>query len=189
MSFHCVNRRRNYDNGASVQSGEAKGGPAVIGTKSTEVEKVWRELRAAKGIEAVEFHACTFSDPAHSPNADKIGNLAVSGHKRATAHLAQDFERNGVARREPGDYWLVLNAAQAPICLVRVTGVEVKPFDQVGEETAIAEGEGDLSLEYWATVHRRYFEKQCALWGIEWREDLPTVCEYFDLVWPDPQAT
>ena len=161
----------------------------MIGTKSPEVERVWQELRAAKGIDAVAYHASTFSDPALSPNCDKIGNLAVTGQKRATAHLTLDFETNGVARREPGDYWLVLNAAQEPICLVRLTGVQVKPFDEVSEETAIAEGEGDLSLEYWATVHRRYFEKQCALWGIEWREDLLTVCEYFDLVWPDPQVS
>jgi uncharacterized protein YhfF len=161
----------------------------MIGTKSPEVERTWQELRAAKGIDAVEYHASTFADPALSQNVDKIGNLAVSGQKRATAHLALDFERNGIARREPGDYWVVLNAAQEPICLVHVTKVEVKPFNEVGEETAIAEGEGDLSLEYWATAHRRYFEKQCALWGIEWREDMSTVCEYFDLIWPDPPAS
>lgn len=161
----------------------------MIGSKSPEVERLWQELRAAKGIDAVEYHASTFSDPALSPNADMIGNLAVSGQKRATAHLAVDFERNRIARREPGDYWVILNAMQKPICLVHITKVEVKPFNQVGEEIAIAEGEGDLSLEYWATAHGRYFKKQCALWGIEWRKDLSTVCEYFDLVWPDPPAS
>ena len=49
----------------------------------------------------------------------------------------------------------------------------------IGEKTP--EGEGELSRDYWATVHRRYFEKQCALWGVERREDLDAVCEYFDL--------
>lgn len=156
----------------------------MIGSKSPAVEAFWKEMRASKGIDAIDFHASTFADPALSQNVDKIGNLAVSGAKRATAHLALDFEMNGVRRRAVGDYWVVLNSAEMPICLVRITKVEVTPFNQVGVETAIAEGEGDLSLEYWADVHRRYFVKQCERWEVAWREDLPTVCEYFDVIWP-----
>ena len=154
----------------------------MIESKTAEVAAYWSKMRDEMGIVAADYHACTFADTALSQNVDMIGNLAVTGQKKATAHLLLDFERNGVTRRVPGDYWVVLGAALLPLCLVRVTEVEVKPFDQVGEETAIAEGEGDLSLTHWATVHRRYFVKQCALWQIEWREDLPTVCEYFELI-------
>lgn len=154
----------------------------MIESKAPEVAAFWAKMQSETGVAAADYQACTFADPALSQNVDMIGNLAVTGQKKATAHLLLDFERNGVTRREAGDYWVVLGAALNPLCLVKVTKVEVKPFDQVGEETAIAEGEGDLSLEHWATVHRRYFIKQCALWDIEWRDDLPTVCEYFELI-------
>ena len=112
-----------------------------------------------------------------------IGRLAQTGEKRATCHLALDFARNGVRRRVAGDYLVVLDETLAPLCVVRVTKVEVMPFDAVGPELAVAEGEGDLSRDYWATVHRRYFEKQCAQWVVAWREDREVVGEYFDLVW------
>jgi uncharacterized protein YhfF len=52
----------------------------------------------------------------------------------------------------------------------------------VKESFASREGEGDSSLKYWQDVHRDYFKLQCADWGIEWREDFPTVCEGFELV-------
>ena len=65
---------------------------------------------------------------------------------------------------------------------VRVTDVEVRPFNTVELSFAAREGEGDSSLEYWARVHQEYFEPQCADWGVAWSEDLPTVCEGFELV-------
>ena len=91
-------------------------------------------------------------------------------------------------------YWQAFRAATsappaasawacAPLCVLRITKVEVTPFEAVGPELAVAEGEGDLSRDNWAAVHRRYFEKQCAQWGVDWREDLDAVCEYFDLQW------
>ena len=155
----------------------------MIGEKTPEVEAYWQAFRAATGAGEADYHAATFADPSLSANVGKIGRLAQSGEKRATCHMVIDFEQSGVRRRAPGDHLVVLDETSAPLCIVRVTRVEVAPFDTVGPELAVAEGEGDLSREYWATVHRRYFEKQCAGWGVDWREDREVVCEYFDLLW------
>lgn len=161
----------------------------MIGEKTAEVEAFWREACAAVGLDpAAAYHASTFADPALSPNVDKIGNLARIGQKRATAHMALDFERSRVPRRAVGDHWIVLTAANAPLCLVRVTKIETTPFREVTPEFAASEGEGDLSWDYWATVHQRYFEKQLAGWGETWRDDLPIVCESFELLWPPAAA-
>lgn len=159
----------------------------MIGEKTDAVEAFWREACAATGIDpATAYHAGTFADPVLSPNVDKIGNLARTGQKRATAHMALDFEKNGVARRVPGEPWVVLTASNEPLCLVRLTKVETVPFRDVTPEFAASEGEGDLSWDYWATVHKRYFEKQLAAWGESWRDDIPIVCESFELLWPKP---
>jgi uncharacterized protein YhfF len=135
----------------------------MIGEKTPEVEAFWQKMREEHNILAADYRVSTFADPRLSQNVDKITDLALSGQKRATAHLEMDFVRNEVPRRAAGDYRVILNAAQKPVALVRVTRVEVLPFDRVSEDTAIAEGEGDLSLDYWRTVHRRYFVKQCEL--------------------------
>ena len=68
--------------------------------------------------------------------------------------------------------------------LVRLTRVDVQPFNQVGLEFAASEGEGDLSLEYWRQAHRDYFDKFCAKFGLDWQEDSPVVCESFELIHP-----
>jgi hypothetical protein len=72
----------------------------MIGEKTDAVEAFWRAACAATGINpATAYRAGTFADLALSPNVDKIGNLARIGQKRATAHMALDFEKSGVARR------------------------------------------------------------------------------------------
>ena len=81
-------------------------------------------------------------------------------------------------RRKPAS--LAVDATQG---YHRMIGEKTPEVEAVGPELTEGEGEGDSSRDYWATVHRRYFEKRCAQWGVEWREDLDVVCEYFDLAW------
>ena len=154
----------------------------MIGSKSKEVEAFWQACRGKHNIAATAYHACTFADPRYATYHDVLIDLVAEGKKRATAHLALDFERNHVARRAVGDYWVVVTTKNEPRYLVRVTDVTVTPFNQVKESFASREGEGDSSLRYWAEVHRDYFVLQCQGWGVPWREDYPTVCEGFELV-------
>lgn len=154
----------------------------MIGEMTTEVDKFWLACRAQHGIAAGSYHASTFANPQFAPYHDSLLELVAEGKKRATAHLALDFERNGIAMRSAGDYWVILSGTNEPRFLVRVTDIQIKPFNQVDATFAAREGEGDSSLAYWTDVHREYFERQCAAWGITWRDDLPTVCEGFDLI-------
>ena len=96
--------------------------------------------------------------------------------------MALDFEKNKVARRVPGDYWVVVTTKNEPRYLVKVTDVTVTPFNKVELSFAAREGEGDETLKYWQDVHREYFELQCKDWGVKFPDDAPTVCEGFELV-------
>ncbi len=154
----------------------------MIGSKTADVEAFWQRCRTQHGITADAYHASTFADPDFASYQNELIELAIAGKKRATAHMALDFERNSIARREIGDYWVIVTPDSEPKCLVRVTAVAVKPFNSVDAAFAASEGEGDESLEYWTKVHREYFTLQCANWGVEWHEDTPTVCESFELI-------
>ena len=157
----------------------------MIESRSPQVEAFWANFCQAKEIPAgTTYHARTFSDAALSTKTDEIAELARLGQKRGTAHLDLDFEQNGVPRRQIGDHWVILNSALEPLCVVRVTGVAVTPFNEVAPEFNASEGEGDLSLDYWATVHKRYFVKQLESWCMAWQDKLPVVCESFELVYP-----
>ena len=78
---------------------------------------------------------------------------------------------------------IVLDGEGHPRALVVTTAVEVVPFDQVSEEHARLEGEGDLSLAHWREAHQHFFT-EAAEQGLEVADDLPVVCERFELIWP-----
>lgn len=160
----------------------------MIGSKTDEVERFWQKYRREHGIDAADYHACSLADPAILDPS--VQTLDLSDHqalikahrKNGTAHLAIDFQRNEIRRRRPGDYWVILSPMGEIWCLVRVASVTEYSFNQVPQEWAEVEGEGDISLRWWQDAHRAYYQKQCDLWGIEWSEDYLVVCESWDLV-------
>lgn len=154
----------------------------MIGTNTTDVAAFWNAECLRLGLSIAEYHVSTFADPRYATYHDELLALVGAGKKRATAHLALDFEINRIRRRDVGDYWVVVDTASNPHYLVRVTDVDVRPFNEVEPSFAAREGEGDSSLDYWRKVHREYFQLQCAAWGVGWSETLPTVCEGFDLI-------
>ena len=154
----------------------------MIGEKTDLVEEFWQSCQAEFGIARNDYHVSTFADPRFASYQGELIELAIEEKKQATAHLALDFERNGVKRREVGDYWVIVTPECRPRCLLRITDVVVWPFNAVPESFGVREGEGDGSFAYWEKVHREYFKLQCDHWGVEWRDDLATVCEGFKLI-------
>jgi len=154
----------------------------VIGEKNNAVRAFWEQQRKALGIETDEYDASTFADPSLATYHDELLGLVAERKKRATAHLLLDFDFNKIRRRDPGDYWVILDSCLNPSNLIRITDVDVRPFNDVEQSFAEREGEGDSSLAYWADVHQEYFELQCAQWGEKWDERLMTVCEGFELL-------
>ena len=59
-----------------------------------------------------------------------------------------------------GEYKIVENSRDEPVCVIRVIGLHLLRFSDVTVELARKEGEGDLSLEYWRNEHRRFFQAE-----------------------------
>jgi uncharacterized protein YhfF len=173
--------------GKEESQSNIEGGREMIGSDAPEIKEYWEVACREKGIDpSSKYHALTFGDPTFFSEIDEITELACAGQKRATSHLQIDFEISDVPMRDEGDYWLLLDVALKPRGLVQLSKVETKPFNEVDEEYAAIEGEGDSSLNHWTTIHRDYFQKQLEVWGRDWREDLPVVCEIFKLVHAAP---
>lgn len=75
---------------------------------------------------------------------------------------------------------MILDGAGEPLCVIRTTDVEIRPFGKVDERYAWVEGEGDRSLRYWRDAHIRFFTAA----GNVVDEATPVVLETFELVWP-----
>jgi len=67
-----------------------------------------------------------------------------------------------------------------PLSIIETTRIEVRRLDDVDEDFAWTEGEGDRSLAWWREAHLGFFERV----GTPIDGDTPLVLEWFDVVWP-----
>ena len=158
----------------------------MLSSNAPEIHAFWEKACNEMNIDpSSTYHAATFGDPKFFDEVDEITELALEGQKQATSHLEIDFEVNNIAKRAEGDYWLMLDTELKPRGIVKLTTVKITPFNEIDDEYAAIEGEGDSSLRHWKEVHEDYFKLQLKAWGRsqDWREDLPVVCEIFKLVY------
>jgi uncharacterized protein YhfF len=146
------------------------------------VEEWWESFRQASGVETDQYGTFAFGDGAEM--ADELAGLVVHGPKRATAGLLADYERDGEPLPREGDYAVVVDGRGLPVAVIRTTQVEVKPLREVDAAFAWDEGEGDRSLAYWLDAHRNFFARRCERLGVAFSDDVLTVFERFELVWP-----
>ncbi|MFW5468587.1 ASCH domain-containing protein [Knoellia sp. CPCC 206435] len=133
-------------------------------------------------LESVPPPAWSFGDGADQ--ADGLLDLVLAGTKTATASALWDYEAEDEPLPEPGALSIILDGSGHPRALIETTDVEVVPFDEVEEEHARLEGEGDLSLAHWREVHERFFTAT-ASHGHGFVADMPVVCERFRVLHAD----
>ena len=120
--------------------------------------------------------------------ADELLGLVLSGVKRATASLLDEYEVLGDTVPEVGDHWVVCDGAGVPRIILRTTEVRRVRFREVDAAFAYDEGEGDRSIESWRRGHRRYWERVGASLGFALTNDSVVVAERFRVVWPPEDA-
>ena len=153
---------------------------------SPEIEPFWQAFLAtvpeSERAQTRFYDAFYFND--HKASADELAELVLKGEKGGTASLLWSYEADGDPLPEPGYLGIVTNWDGAPLCIVETTHVEVVPFENVSEDFARAEGEGDKTLRYWQEVHERYFSRVCKSLGRVPKPTMPVVCERFKVVYP-----
>ena len=115
--------------------------------------------------------------------AEELGQLIVQGVKTATASLLWAYEAENAALPQVGSLCLVLDGQDQPLCLIETYEVSIHPYNEVGEQQAYEEGEGDRSLAYWRAAHWDFFTRACASIGRTPIETMPIVCERFRVLY------
>ena len=116
--------------------------------------------------------------------ADELGALIVQGIKTATCSALWEWEAEGNPIPQTGLVTIVLDGRGEPLCIVETVEVSVRKYDEVDADFARDEGEGDLSLNYWREAHRNFFSRVLPKFGKEFSEDIPLVCERFQVIFP-----
>ena len=104
--------------------------------------------------------------------ADELLELVLAGVKTATCSTEDEPNIS-----TPGESWIVLDGRGNPRCVIESTEVSYRRFGDVDAAFAHDEGEGDRSLAYWRSAHRRYFGRLG-----KFSEDMMLMCERFRLV-------
>ncbi len=114
--------------------------------------------------------------------SEELLALIRSGPKRAGTSLLWACEADGESIARAGDIEIVLDHRGEPALVTRITDVSVVPFNEVTAAYAAIEGEGDGSLEYWRRAHWNFFSRECRRVGREPTQDMPVVCNIFELL-------
>jgi len=124
------------------------------------------------GLRTVEF-----GNPGES--RDKLISLILDGNKRATAGtLDWDYQAENEPIETVGEKLAVLDNQNRHIATIQATRVEVKKFQDVPDEFALAEAEGDLSGDDFRTSHFGFWSKL----GLPIKDETEIVLVYFDLI-------
>lgn len=151
---------------------------------SSAVRAFWSEFLDTTGRSADTPIDDVFHFDDNEVDADLLGRLVLDGVKRGTASLAWEYEDDDEPTPQQGDLSVVTDWAGAPLCVIETTRVDVVPFDDVDEDFAAAEGEGDGSLRHWREVHEAYFARVCERLGRTPSAQMDVVCERFEVVFP-----
>jgi uncharacterized protein YhfF len=132
-------------------------------------------------------HALLYTvwDFADTPEAaTKVGHLVRLGIKTTTSSLMWGLEQIGEPLPKVGEMAVVVGGEGEPLCIIEVTGVEIKPFNTVDEQFAFEYGEGERTLSDWRNDNWEYLARWCAEIGRIPSETMLLGCQHFRLLYP-----
>ncbi|MBA9028365.1 MULTISPECIES: ASCH domain-containing protein [Bacillaceae] len=140
------------------------------------VQQFWNDFCVANHKEGNEYKdAFQFGS---SP--DWLADLVVEGKKTATTSGFVFYELEKEALPQSGEYYIVLNGQDDPVAVIQIQSVEVVPMNEVTEEFALAEGEGDY--QFWWDAHEKFFTQLLKEYDKEFSPNMLVVCERFKKV-------
>lgn len=157
--------------------------------ESESVKNFWRDFCAENPqVKASEPYQVWYFGLG-SRDAAELCNLVLQGVKTATASLPWEYKHKPEDAPVVGGHSVVTNYEGVPQCILRTTELRVLPFNEVDEQFAFDEGEGDQSLDYWRQVHWDYFSRRCAEIRRDPSNTMPVNCERFELLYPKSYAS
>lgn len=139
------------------------------------VQEFWDSFVEAKGLEDADY-TDIFRFGRNEGESNRLLKRVLRGKKRATTFLFTDDD----ILPEKGEYCIVTDWDGIPRCVIRVTRVQVLPFNEITLEQALKEGE-DSTLEAWRDTHREVYIRNAQQLDIEFTDDSPVVYEEFRL--------
>ncbi|GHV55945.1 RNA-binding protein [Spirochaetia bacterium] len=150
--------------------------------ENNDIENFWKEYQTYSGNNIKKYDDI-FSFGDTSKMADDLLELIINGKKRGTTSLLKLYEIDKEKIPQKDSISIVLNRNNIPMAIIKDIDIKILSFNEIGENEAKIEGEGDCSLDYWKRIHRKFFEEECLKYKIKFDERMLVVFETFELIY------
>lgn len=140
-------------------------------------QQFWNDFCEVTKIEGIEYKGAF----QFGASADWLADLVVEGKKTATTSGFVFYELEKEPLPQAGEYYIVLDGQEKPVAVIQIQSVEVVPMNEVTEEFALAEGEGDY--DFWWDAHEKFFTELLKEYDKEFSPSMLVVCERFKKVY------
>jgi len=150
------------------------------------IEAYWKQFLASLPPDS-PYHTKTYVAEGWGDGpemADELGALIAQGVKTATCSALWEWGAEGNPIPDEGYITIALDGRGEPFCIVETIEISIHKYNEVDADFAREEGEGDLSLNYWRKAHENYFSRVLRKIGKEFSEEMPLVCERFQVIYP-----
>ncbi|PIC70338.1 hypothetical protein CSV77_09695 [Sporosarcina sp. P16b] len=175
----CANILSSRDYDVTVLEGGITAWKEYISKES--IERVWEEFKSTHPDAPEQYVAWSFGNSKQM--ADELASLVIEGTKTATSSNYTLYELENEPLPMVGLHNIILDGNGIAVAVVENIAVKVVPFNEVTEEHANLEGEGDRSLRYWQEVHEKFFTNELKEVNQDFHHEIPVVCETFKLVY------
>ncbi len=124
------------------------------------------------------WHFCN-----NEKDANELADLVLNNEKTATASGLCFYEFENEELPKVGGLNIILDWEGNTKCITKTSNVYTAKFNEVTEDHAFKEGEGNKTLSYWREVHRKVFTEELKNYGKTFDENMIIVCEEFEVVW------
>lgn len=147
----------------------------------TDIEKYWHKYTEENHLTLETPDFWMFGDGSKEL-ADELANLVLLGKKTGTCATKESYivEKENVP--EVGQHDIILNGDSKPVAIIKYTKIQEIPMNQVSEEFAISEGEGDLSYDYWYKEHEKFFINEFKNYRLNYTPEIMLICQTFEVV-------
>ncbi len=146
-------------------------------------KELWAEFCSKKNVDInTPYEAWGFGGVEES-DTDKLAELVLQGKKFGTASSYDEYVMEDITDEIPkvGDYSVILNSKDEAVCVIKDYDVYIRPFGDVPPFHAYAEGEGNMSLEYWRNVHTSFFKECLDETDMPFNQESKIICEKFSV--------
>lgn len=141
------------------------------------IQRFWNDFCMKSDQEGIEYNdAFQFG-----ADADWLADLVINDKKTATTSGFVFYELEKVDLPQVGEFNIVLNGENDPVAVIQVKSVDVVPMNEVREDFALAEGEGDY--KFWWEAHEKFFTELLKEYDKEFSPDMLVVCERFEKIY------